>query len=426
MFEHIKYKESRIKNGLTIITAENNSIPVVDTQIWTRTGFRYEKPNELGYAHLLEHMLFQGTKRRPTPNDLNMEIDRRGGYFNASTGQEFVRYATQMMSQDSEFMCDILSDVLFNSLLNKERLESEKKVVLQELKIEQEDHNGYLMQLTTKKMFLDHPLSKNILGTEETTKNATRESLKTYLTKHYRPDQSALIMTGDISHERAVELAEKYFGGWQNPSTAFDSQLKPLTKTSQSYYFEKRDTEQTFLSFNYYYPSLEELNGLKNLAALNLISTYLGQGMTATLRKELREKRGLVYSVRVSSDIHRDASIITISTSTQKPEETIKVIQRVIADIPEKLTSDVFEKIKHQNLGNFIRNYVKPDNQPFSLGIDFINYGRLNTPEEWVQSKKAVKLEDSIALANRYLKPENSVLIVLGPKDIGREPVISS
>ena len=420
MFEHIKYKESKIANGLTILTAENNTIPVADVQIWTRTGYRYEKPDELGYAHLLEHMLFNGTRRRPSTYDLRLEIGRRGGHFNAFTSQEAVYYVTEMISQDTEVACDILSDMLFNSLLEKESLENEKNIVLQELKELQENHRNYLANFKNKKIFPNHPLSNGLLDTEQTTINATSESLKNYLTKNYRPDQSALIISGDISHEKAIELAQKYFGKWQNPTEAFNPCLKPVTKAAENYYFEKRDIKQTFLSLNYYCPNLIDLTDLRKVAALDLLSFYLGNGPTSILFREVREKRGLAYGITAGTIMRKDAGLFTINTSTQKPEETVKVIEQVIANIPNNLTIDLFERVREQQLGKFIIYYVKPNNQSNLLGDSFISYGKLITPDEWIGYIKSAKREDSIAFANKYLKPDNSVLVAFGPHNIGR------
>jgi len=417
MFEHIKYKESTLSNGLKVITAENNSIPIVNVEVWTRTGYRYEKPDELGYAHLLEHMLFKGTKRRLTARDLNLEVDRRGGYFNAFTNSESVHYVLEMMSKDAEDMCDILSDILFNSLLKQETLDNEKKIVLQELKQNQENHERYLSRITQKKIFPGHPLSNNILDTEETTENATSKSLRNYLSNHYRPDQSALVMTGDISHKRAIELANKYFGAWQKPSKEFDLSLKQLIKAQDNYYFEKRDIKQTFLSLNYYTFTSDNL---QKSAVLSLISNYLTRGMASVLFQELRDKRGLVYGVSSYSDTHKDAGIFVICASTQKPKEVISVIEQTIADIPNILTKEAFEIVKEQSIGIFTRYIVKPSNQSGSLGNDFIYYNRSISPEEWIGYLESAKHEDVIAVAKEYLRPDNSVLVALGPEDIGR------
>ena len=417
MFEHIKYKESTLSNGLKVITAENNSIPIVNVEVWTRTGYRYEKPDELGYAHLLEHMLFKGTKRRLTARDLNLEVDRRGGYFNAFTNSESVHYVLEMMSKDAEDMCDILSDILFNSLLKQETLDNEKKIVLQELKQNQENHERYLSRITQKKIFPGHPLSNNILDTEETTENAISKSLRNYLSNHYRPDQSALVMTGDISHKRAIELANKYFGAWQKPSKEFDLSLKQLIKAQDNYYFEKRDIKQTFLSLNYYTFTSDNL---QKSAVLSLISNYLTRGMASVLFQELRDKRGLVYGVSSYSDTHKDAGIFVICASTQKPKEVISVIEQTIADIPNILTKEAFEIVKEQSIGIFTRYIVKPSNQSGSLGNDFIYYNRSISPEEWIGYLESAKHEDVIAVAKEYLRPDNSVLVALGPEDIGR------
>lgn len=417
MFEHITYAESKLANGLTVLTAQNSSIPVVDAQVWTRTGYRYEKPHELGYAHLLEHMLFGGTKRRPTHRDLSIEVERRGGYFNASTSSESVVYEMQMMSRDTEQMCDILSDMILESTLPPARLETERKVVLQELKQKQESHGDYLGRMGQKRFFPNHPVSQNILDTEQTTLDATSESLRVYLEHHYRPDQSALVLSGDIDHDRALALAETYFARWENPKHAFDPCLMPMSRAQEQYYFEKRDIEQTFLVLAYYTAPFENL---RNNATWRILKGYLSVGSMSALVEEVREKLGLVYSIGSSHGSTKDTGSYAIATSTLRPREAIDAIERVVARIGEDFTPDIFERVKGQAIGSFVRYIVKPGNQADTLGEDFMDHNRIVLPQEWLDCLQSVTHEEVIRLAKKYLVPENSVAVLLGPEDIGR------
>lgn len=412
------YRSTILPNGLTVLTAQNDAIPVVDAEVWTRTGYRYEKPEELGYAHLLEHMLFTGTERRPTQYDLALEIDGRGGYFNASTNQEAVVYEIQMMAEDAPLMCDVLSDMLFHSRLTEEALENEKKVVLQELKIRQDNHGQYLHRFTQKKIFPGHPLSHNILDTEATTIAATPERLRSYLAKHYRPDQSALVLAGAIDHERAVALAEQYFGHWKAPETPFDPALQPVTRAAESYYYEHRDIKQTFFTLNYYAVTNKDLSAL---AAFSLLRIYLAGGSISMLNRELREKRGLVYTIGAGLGASPDAGVFSISTSTEKPRETLDVIESIVSDLPNLLTAEAVEQVRRQAIGSFMRYIVKPGNQSSELGGDFIARRRLMEPHEWLTVLTNASREMVIDMAQTYLRSESSVLTVLGPEDLYEE-----
>jgi predicted Zn-dependent peptidase len=417
MFGHIAYNSTTLPNGLKVLTAQNSSIPVVDAEVWTRTGYRYEKPDELGYAHLLEHMLFGGTKRRPTKYDLALEVDRRGGYFNAGTSQEYVAYDMQMMRNDAELMADILSDMLFGSLLAQDRLELEKPIVLQELKQRQEDPAAYFFRLTQKKLLPGHPLSQNLLDTEQTTLDATPELLRTYLERHYRPDQSAFVMAGDVSHDDAVRLAKKYFGAWAAPDEPFDKRLVPMPRASADYFYEPRDIKQTFLALGYYTHSLGDLRAS---AAWDLLATFLAAGFTSVLKQEVREKRGLVYGINAYRAASWDTGLFMVSTSTQKPREALPVIEQVIAEIPERLNDAALEKARGQSVGSFTRSLVKPGAQSRALGDDFITYDRIVGPEEWLGHLRAVTRDEVVGLTETYLQPTNSVLVAMGNDDIGR------
>lgn len=323
----------------------------------------------------------------------------------------------QMMSQDAEQMCDILSDMIMGSLLSPDRLIIERKVVLQELKQRQESHGDYLHRLAQKRVLPGHPMSHNILDTEQTTEDATSERLRAYLKHHYRPDQSALVMSGDISHSQAVALAEKYFAKWDNPSHQFDAGLMVMPHAKDKYYFEKRDIKQSFISLSYY-TSL--LGDLRESAAWRMLSGHLSIGFASALEQEVREKLGLVYNIRSTRLATHDVGVYTIKTSTQKPRETIDAINRVVARIAEELIPEVFERVKGQAIGSFVRYVVKPGSQSTELGEDFIAYDRIIPPQEWLENLQAITLEETLALAKKYLHPDNSVLVLLGPEDIGR------
>lgn len=411
---NIKYKESALPNGLRVITASGNS-PVVDVELWTRTGYRYEKPDELGYAHLLEHMLLTGTKKRPNTYALNLEIESRGGYFNATTSQNFVSYEIQMMKEDVEFMCDILSDIIFNSKLDSKQLEREKGVILQELRQKQEDNSQFFGRFSLEKIFPNHPISKNILNTEKSTLEATSERLRTYLKRNYRPDQSALIMAGNIKHSEAIKLAQKYFGKWEKTKRPFDSCLKPATKAPKYAYFEKKDLRQTKMNIGFY---TEPLKDLKNSATWTMLSNFLAFGSTSILRTELREKRGLVYSVNAGRVVHWDAGVFGIFASTEKPEEALMVIKNVLKNIPQRLTKKEFEKTKKQTIASFLRYISKPGNQSLELGEDFILRNKIVTPENWLKHLNSVKRKDVIDVFKKNIANQKPILVCMGSKKI--------
>jgi len=220
-----------------------------------------------------------------------------------------------------------------------------------------------------------------------------------------------------MPHEVAQKLAAKYFGAWQAPAIAFDPGLAPVYKSEQKYYFERRDIKQTLLSLNYYATTLEDIG---KLAAWEIISNYLTLGTTSILNQEVRVKRGLAYSIDSFIDAHKDAGIFSVTTSTQKPREAIQVIEQTIANIPDGLTEEVFERVRVQTIGSFMRYIVKPENQSFELGGNFISYDRLFPPEEWLGYLRSVRREDAISLAQQHLKSDNSVLTMIGPDDIGR------
>jgi predicted Zn-dependent peptidase len=257
------------------------------------------------------------------------------------------------------------------------------------------------------------------LDTEQTTLNATSETLRTYLAEHYRPDQSALVLSGDVSHEQSLALAEKYFGGWANPQHAFDPCLAAMVRPSENYYFEKRDIAQTFIGLAYY---TEPLPGedLRRAAVWRMLQGHLTVGSTSALAEEVREKLGLVYGIGSSISLTKDIGMYTISTSTQKPKEAIEAIERVVTRVADEFTPEAFDRVQGQAIGSFVRTIVKPGNQADNLGEDFVAFNRIIQPQEWLDHLTSVTHSEVLSLAQQYLRPDNSVVVLMGPKDVGR------
>ncbi|MEX2090708.1 MAG: pitrilysin family protein [Candidatus Paceibacterota bacterium] len=411
-----KYRESFLENGLRIITCENNSSTIVDIDVVVKAGFRYENDNQAGYAHILEHMLLKGTQKRPSAFDLSLDIDRKGGYYNAFTGGERVHYLVRIEKRYAEEAMEFLSDILFNSLIDPKTLENEKKVITEELHRSEADHSGFLWRLTLKNLFGEHPLNKSILGTEETTNKATPEKIREYHNDFYVPDRSAIIVNGDIEHDRIVALVKRYFGNWQPQlSSAQQIDTEKVGILNRNYYFHKRDVKQTFLRFNYLIP---ESTSVKNSTVLAILENYLDFGFTSLLKDELRTKRGLVYNISAFHRQFTDAGVFTISTSTTKPKEVVSVLKGTMNNLLDRFTQDLLEDIKKQSAGVFLRKLAEPSNLTDFLNNNYILYNKLITPEEYLAQVEKMKYKDIVEVVNKYFKDVNFLLTVLGPEDI--------
>jgi len=320
-----KYKESVLDNGLRIITHEDKSVPIVDIQLVFKAGSRYEEEHQKGYAHILEHMLLKGTTKRPSPVLLAQEIDSKGGYKNAYTSRESLVMILQAADNYAEELLELLSDMFLNSLIDSVTLENEKKVIIEELKRADDNTESFFGRFTFEKLFSGHPLATNILGDVESIKSASSDKLRTYKEKFLLPSRAALVISGNMDHDRAIVLAKKYFNEWSSEKSDI-VQSVVFNSVNQGPYFYAKDTKQTLVAYNFLTISAEKI---KELAALDILQNFLNFGGSSVLAEELRHKRGLVYAVGLINTTFNDAGLFRIQTSTSKPKETIEAIKDI-------------------------------------------------------------------------------------------------
>lgn len=406
------YKESTLDNGLKILTYEDTSIPVIDIQLVFRAGSRYEESHQKGYAHILEHMLLKGTTKRPSPLLIAKEVDDKGGYKNAHTSRESLVIEIQAADNYSEELFELLSDMLLNSLIDPTILENEKKVITEELKKADDNTDSFFSRFTYEKLFNGHPLASNILGDSESILSANTEDLKKYKEKFLVPNNSALIVAGNISHDRVAALTKKYFGEWSGKSDAMPSvELKP---TAQKIYFYTKDTKQTIVAYNLFtFPVIKT----REFLALDLIRIFLSFGGSSILNEELRHKRGLVYSVGVNNVPFSDAGFFGVRTSTSKPKETVQAIGDIIYNLKNLFIAELLEGIKARRIGAFKRQIANPYYQTGFLSDGFLALGRLITPEEYIKEIESISYNEILHVIDTYLIPEKAVITAIGPKD---------
>jgi len=409
---NLMYKESALGNGLKILTYEDKSIPVIDIQLVFRAGSRYEENHQKGYAHILEHMLLKGTTKRPSPVLIAKEIDDKGGYKNASTGRESLSVVIQAADNYSEELFELLSDMILNSLIDSAILENEKKVIIEELKKANDNTDSFFSRFTYEKLFSGHPLASNILGDPESVLSASTDELKRYKEKFLVPNNSALIVAGNINHDRVVALAQKYFSEWSGKlDTMLAVEFKPIL---QKPYFYTKDTKQTIISYNLYtFPA----NKTRESLALELVRTFLNFGGSSILADELRHKRGLVYSVSVDIATFRDAGFTGIRTSTTKPKETVEAIEDIIRNLKNLFTVDLLDGIKARRIGSFKRHIANPYNQKSFLSNGFLDLDKLVTSEEYMAEIGSITYDEILHVLDTYLVAEKAVITAIGPED---------
>ena len=403
-----KYNESVLPNGLKIITSENSNSEIVTLSIWVRAGSRYETQEQLGYAHILEHALFLGTKKYPTSFIAGRAIDSVGALSNANTSPERIRIFIEVTKKHLEKMFELLSDMVLNPVMDSKVLENEKEVILQELYRQKDNYQKYLWKLSYEKFFLGHPLSQDPLGNEISIKSATPDKLFDYHKKFFTPDRAAIVSTGGLTYEKILELAKKYFGYLPKSEKVADNFQEPHFK--KGFFFEKAPSKQTRVIFQY---GNSKCN-IEESIALEILINYLSYGDSSVLTQEIRTKRGLAYSVSAGNSLYKDATVFFISAATTKPKEVAEIILNIMRNLDKNFTTEIFDEIKEQTANVLIREIHDQFNELGFLGNSWLLYDKIIFPKEFLEILEKIKYKDVIAAINKYLSEDRLLMATLG------------
>lgn len=347
----MKYKISTLPNNLRVVTTEMPEAYSATVSVAVGVGSRYEslKDNN-GVSHFVEHLLFKGTKNRPSTRKITEKIDAVGGKANAYTNNEMTDYFVRVPYQHIELGMDIVSDMVQNPLFDSVEIDKERNVVLEEMNVYRDDPSSYVHTLTPKLLWPDHPVSFEILGTEDVIRYITPENITKFHAKYYQPGNMVVSCAGRVKHEDMVKLAEKYFGDMK------DQKIEPFKKVGKS--LSKRvvselekDTAQTHMviaSRGYSFNS-------KNAAAANVLATILGGGLSSRLFETVREQKGLAYSVGAHTGNFIDTGEFEIyaGVNTAKAPEAIEaIIEELVKISKEKVGQKELNKAKQQLTGS--------------------------------------------------------------------------
>lgn len=401
------YKKTKLKNGLTIITCVDDSTEIVDIDIVIKTGARYEGNHEAGYAHILEHMLMKGSHRYPTPYDVALFTERAGVYFNASTSNQRLMVELQTVRHRANEMLDFMCDIVLNPVLDAEVLENEKKVIMQEIDRSNDDHWRQLAIEANKRMLKGHPLERQTLGSKESVKKATVGELKKFHARFFTPDRMAIIAVGAVDHAAMVAIVKKWFGQMR-PGAVKEVVRAPKRVTGED--FVVRDVQQSFIGMFFVKPRCTE----EEEYALAFVEEFLGSGRTSLLHREIREKRGLVYSIGAGNAIFYDANIFGVKASTTHPSEVIELVARAIDDFDVLFTKEMFKEYREQIINANIRQLSKMGRIGGILGGQWLYGEKMVDPFESLKKIRTVAYEDVLAVKKKYLDKKHLFIMQLG------------
>lgn len=415
------YQKAVLPNGVRVITEEIDYVRSVSIGLWVGAGSRDEREGNEGISHFIEHMLFKGTKNR-TARELAESLESVGGQLNAFTTKEFTCFYAKVLDENLDLSIDVLSDMFFNSLFDEKEIEKEKRVVIEEIKMYEDSPDELIHDLFSEYVWDDHPLGKPILGTEESIRGLSREKILDYLSHHYAPDNLVVAVAGKINHEDVLKKLTPIFGEFKRGGKRI---LEGTPKEQAIQRYNTKDTEQMHLIIGV--PGLGQDD--EDIYPMHIFNNILGGGLSSRLFQEIREQRGLAYSVYSYHSTYVDTGMFAIYAGTT-PSNTQEVVECILAELQEMrangITADELAKTKAQIKGGLYLGLESASSRMSRLGKTELCYDRVISPEEMVEKLEKVTLEDVKRVMNRLWVKNKLSLVMLGPAghDIDLESVL--
>jgi predicted Zn-dependent peptidase len=399
---------TKLPSGLTVITDTMPHLETAALGVWTGVGGRDEKPNEHGISHLLEHMAFKGTTRR-TSREIAEEIEAVGGDLNAGTSSETTAYYARVMKADVPLALDVLSDILADPIFEPEELEREKSVIVQEIGAAQDTPDDIVFEYLNELCYPDQPLGRSLLGTAKTLEGFDRDILRNYLATHYRGPDMVVAAAGAVDHKRVVAEAEQRFASFDGTPAP---KPEPAMFGNGGSRVVHRDLEQAHLTL--------AMEGVPQadpaLFSLQVFTNILGGGMSSRLFQEVREKRGLCYSIYSFHAPYADTGFFGLYTGTDPSDapEMMEVIVDVINDAVETLTEAEINRAKAQMKAGLLMALESCSSRAEQLARHILAYGRPLSVQELVAKIDAVNLDTTRDAARGLLARSRPAIVALG------------
>ncbi len=406
------YKKTTLANGLRILTCTMPQTYSISLAIFLGAGSRYEPPEEAGISHIIEHMCFKGTPKRPTAKEITEAIEGVGGLLNASTDHEMTVYWCKVARPHFNIAVDVVLDMLRNAKFDPEDMEKERKVILEELNMINDSPQSQVDLLIDEVIWPNQPLGRDIGGTRETVNAITRNQVMDYMHSQYGPANAVISVAGNISHEEAVETLSSYLMDWtpNTPRSIYptqDGQDGPRLKVG------KRKTEQTHVSLGVRGLSLTD----PDRYALDLLGVILGEGMSSRLFQELREKQGIAYDVHsyVHHFLDSGAFIVYAGVEHSKTKGAIQSILEELGKLREGVLEEELTKARELSKGRLLLRMEDSRAVTGWMGAQELLLSEVKSVNEVVAALEGITTEDLQRIARRLVVGDKLNLAVVGP-----------
>jgi predicted Zn-dependent peptidase len=404
------YRKTVLDNGIRVISERLDHFRSVSLGIWVGVGSRDEVREENGISHFIEHMIFKGTNTR-TSLQIAKELDAIGGLSNAFTGGEYTCFHSRVLDKNLQTLADILSDIFLHSTFDLRDMNRERQVILQEINMLEDTPDEHIHVLFNEFFFMNHPLGMPVMGTPQTVSAIDKDTILAHIKKFHAPQQILLVAAGNVDHEALVDCFEPLFESLE-PEEA--NQYRSAPEIHAGILCQHKDLEQVHICLGGKGP---HLSGELRFAAA-ILNTILGGNMSSRLFQEIREKRGLAYSVYAFLTSYMDTGMMGIYLGTD-PKEVNRVLQVIGREIIKiqggDITNSDLTATKEHLIGSILLGAESMDSRMMRLAKNEYVFGR-DVPFEEVEEKLGkVRVDEVVAVAREIFKTGQISLATLGP-----------
>src|SRR5229473_1206288 len=403
-------RRQKLPNGLTVITEQMQHIRSASIGVWLQTGSRDEDPEWNGISHFIEHMVFKGTKHR-TAEEIARQVDSIGGNMDAFTSKECICFNVKVLDEHVPIALEILSDLVLHPTFTAEDIARERGVILEEIKMDEDNPDYLVHEIFTQNFWKDHPLGKPILGTKETVKKFERQTVLDTYSHRFAPGNIIVAAAGHLDHDQFVDLVVKHFAHLKPAKNGFHSAEPKIVP--RIVLRNKKALEQVQLCIGV--PSHPIAHEKRH--AGYILNTLLGGGMSSRLFQNIRERQGLAYSIYSDLNPYRDTGCLSVYAGTSRASAT-KVVESVVSEFRNlksaEVPADELRRSKDQLKGSLMLSLESSTARMSNLARQEMYFDQFYGLDELIAKIESVTTEELWNLSNQFFQTENIAVTILG------------
>ncbi|HAM49670.1 MAG TPA: peptidase M16 [Nitrospiraceae bacterium] len=402
------FKKYHLDNGIPLVVERIENVRSVSLGIWVKVGSRYESPERNGVSHFLEHMFFKGTKKR-SARDIAVEIDSVGGELNAFTSREATTFYVKVLDEHIDRGIDLLTDIFLHSTFPEDEFEKEKRIIKEEIKMVEDTPDDYIHDLFYQAVWGHKGIGQSILGRRETIKSFGRDDLMDHIKKYYGTKDTVIACAGNFQPDKLIASLNQTLGSLRRgsePKKGNKPEFNPST------YVHSKDLSEAHICMGVEGIPLASADRY----ALYLLNSILGAGVSSRLFQEIREKRGLAYSIYSFMASYADTGMWSVyaGTARKRVGEVIELIAEEMNGLRNTITDTELQRAKDQMKGNLIMGLESTSSRMQNIARQEIYYGRYYSPEQTLKEIDIVSLDQVRGLAEKLVARGGMALTVLG------------